>query len=41
VAHVTEGQFVNGDIHADPTYRAAMARVMAQRAIELARARLG
>ena len=41
VAKVTEGQAVNGDIHADPTYRAAMAGVMAKRAIELARARLG
>jgi carbon-monoxide dehydrogenase medium subunit len=41
VAAVTDGQFVNGDIHADPTYRAAMAKVMAKRAIELARARLG
>ena len=41
VARVTDGQTVNGDIHADPTYRAAMAGVMAKRAIELARARLG
>jgi len=41
VDKVTEGQIVNGDIHADPTYRAAMAGVMAKRAIELARARLG
>jgi carbon-monoxide dehydrogenase medium subunit len=41
VAHVTDGIDVNGDIHADPEYRAAMARVMAKRAIELARARLG
>ena len=41
VAHITEGIEVNGDIHADPEYRAAMARVMAKRAIELARARLG
>ena len=41
VAHITEGVDVNGDIHADPEYRAAMARVMARRAIELARARLG
>jgi carbon-monoxide dehydrogenase medium subunit len=41
LAHVTDGIDVNGDIHADPEYRAAMARVMAKRAIELARARLG
>jgi carbon-monoxide dehydrogenase medium subunit len=41
VAHVADGVDVNGDIHADPEYRAAMARVMAMRAIELARARLG
>ena len=41
VAKVTAGVDVNGDIHADPTYRAAMAGVMAKRAIDLARARLG
>ena len=41
VAPITNGLEVNGDIHADPEYRAAMARVMATRAIELARARLG
>ena len=41
ISHVTDGIAVNGDIHADPEYRAAMARVMAKRAIELARARLG
>ena len=40
VASVTEGVLVQGDIHADASYRAAMARVMAKRAIELARARL-
>ena len=40
VAAITDGIEVNGDIHADPEYRAAMARVMAARAIELARARL-
>ena len=41
VALVTDGIDVTGDIHADPEYRAAMARVMARRAIDLARARLG
>ena len=41
VAQITDGINVNGDIHADPEYRTAMARVMARRAIELARARLG
>ena len=41
VAHVTDGVAVNGDIHADPEYRAAMTREMARRAIQLARARLG
>ncbi len=41
VASLTDGVDVNGDIHADPEYRAAMAQVMATRAIELARARLG
>jgi carbon-monoxide dehydrogenase medium subunit len=37
---VTEGITVQGDIHADARYRSAMARVMAQRALEAARARL-
>jgi aerobic carbon-monoxide dehydrogenase medium subunit len=41
VALITEGVSVSADIHADAEYRAAMARVMATRAIELARARLG
>ena len=41
LAHVTDGMAVGGDIHADAEYRTAMARVMARRAIELARARLG
>ena len=41
LAHLTEGIDVNADIHADAQYRAAMARVMAKRAVELARARLG
>ena len=41
ISHITAGIQVSGDIHADPEYRAAMARVMARRAIELARARLG
>jgi carbon-monoxide dehydrogenase medium subunit len=41
VALITDGVSVNADIHADAEYRAAMARVMATRAIELARARLG
>jgi aerobic carbon-monoxide dehydrogenase medium subunit len=40
-ALVTDGVSVNADIHADAEYRAAMARVMATRAIGLARARLG
>jgi carbon-monoxide dehydrogenase medium subunit len=35
-AHVTDGVEVNGDIHADPTYRAAMAVVYTKRAIEAA-----
>ncbi len=39
--HAVEGQVVNGDIHADPEYRAAMAVVLTRRAIEKARARLG
>jgi carbon-monoxide dehydrogenase medium subunit len=41
VVHATDGVSVNGDIHADPEYRAAMAGEMARRAIQLARARLG
>jgi carbon-monoxide dehydrogenase medium subunit len=41
VAKVTEGVDVQGDIHADTTYRTAMAGVMAKRALELARERLG
>jgi len=40
-AHATEGVTVNGDIHADPAYRAAMAAVYARRAIETALARAG
>lgn len=39
--HATAGVTVNGDIHADSTYRAAMAKVYTRRAIEAARARLG
>jgi aerobic carbon-monoxide dehydrogenase medium subunit len=41
VASICEGIDVQGDIHADSTYRAAMAGVMARRALEAARARLG
>ena len=33
-AHATDGVHVNGDIHADPTYRAAMAVIYTKRAIE-------
>ncbi len=40
-AKVTEGIDVQGDIHADSRYRAAMAGVMTQRAVESARSRLG
>ncbi len=40
VASVTEGVFVQGDIHADQAYRTAMAEVMARRALEAARDRL-
>ncbi len=40
-ALVTAGVTVQGDIHADPTYRAAMAAVMARRAVARALARLG
>jgi carbon-monoxide dehydrogenase medium subunit len=41
VAKITDGIDVQGDIHADRTYRSAMARVMARRALETARERLG
>ena len=41
VASICDGVEVMGDIHADPTYRAAMAGVMARRALEAARERLG
>ena len=41
VDQITDGVEVNGDIHADTEYRAAMAQVMAMRAITLARTRLG
>jgi carbon-monoxide dehydrogenase medium subunit len=41
VASITDGIDVASDIHADAEYRAAMAREMARRAVELARARLG
>lgn len=41
VAKVTEGIDVQGDIHADREYRTAMAGVMARRALEAARDRLG
>jgi aerobic carbon-monoxide dehydrogenase medium subunit len=40
VASTCEGIEVQGDIHADATYRAAMAAVMARRALEAARERL-
>jgi aerobic carbon-monoxide dehydrogenase medium subunit len=40
VADITAGVSVQGDIHADPAYRMAMARVMARRALEAARDRL-
>jgi CO/xanthine dehydrogenase FAD-binding subunit len=40
VASITDGIDVASDIHADAEYRAAMAREMAMRAIQLARARL-
>jgi carbon-monoxide dehydrogenase medium subunit len=39
-AKITDGVEVMGDIHADREYRSAMAAVMAQRALEAARARL-
>ena len=35
----TEGVTVNSDIHADATYRAALATVLVRRALELARSR--
>jgi carbon-monoxide dehydrogenase medium subunit len=35
-AHAAEGQDVNGDIHADAEYRAAMAAVITRRALEAA-----
>ncbi len=40
-AHATDGVTVNGDIHADSAYRAAMAAVYARRAIAAALERLG
>lgn len=40
-AHVTDGQAVNSDIHADREYRAAMAAVHVRRAVEAALARFG
>ncbi len=40
-AHATDGVTVNGDIHADPAYRAAMAAVYTRRALETAFARAG
>jgi carbon-monoxide dehydrogenase medium subunit len=40
VASICDGIDVQGDIHADSTYRAAMAGVMARRALEAARGRL-
>ncbi len=40
VASICDGIEVQGDIHADATYRAAMAGVMARRALEAARERL-
>jgi len=40
-AHATDGVIVNGDIHADSEYRAAMAAVYTKRAIEAALGRLG
>jgi carbon-monoxide dehydrogenase medium subunit len=41
VAGITAGVEVQGDIHADAVYRRAMAVVMARRALEAARERLG
>jgi carbon-monoxide dehydrogenase medium subunit len=40
VASICDGIDVQGDIHADAAYRAAMAGIMARRALEAARARL-
>ena len=40
-AHATDGVTVNGDIHADSEYRAAMAVTYTRRAIEAALVRLG
>jgi carbon-monoxide dehydrogenase medium subunit len=39
--HATDGQVVNGDIHADTEYRAAMAEVITRRALEAAIAGAG
>lgn len=39
-AKATEGVTVNGDIHAGPACRAAMAEVLVRRALEKARARI-
>jgi carbon-monoxide dehydrogenase medium subunit len=39
--HATDGVTVNGDIHADAEYRAAMARVYTRRALEAAAGRAG
>jgi carbon-monoxide dehydrogenase medium subunit len=41
VGSITDGISVQGDIHADVAYRTAMAGVMARRALEAARERLG
>jgi aerobic carbon-monoxide dehydrogenase medium subunit len=41
VGSITDGISVQGDIHADVAYRTAMAGVMARRALEAARGRLG
>lgn len=40
-AHASDGQDVNGDIHADAEYRAAMATVITRRALEAAFAAAG
>jgi carbon-monoxide dehydrogenase medium subunit len=40
MTEITAGVSVQGDIHADPAYRTAMAQVMARRALEAARDRL-
>ncbi len=40
-AHASDGQEVNGDIHADAEYRAAMAQVITRRALEAAFAAAG